>query len=1195
MARKMVPHDGNSAVAHVAHATNEVIAIYPITPSSPMGEISDAKSAAGVKNIWGTIPKVAELQSEGGAAGAVHGALSTGALTTTFTASQGLLLMIPNMYKIAGELTPTVFHIAARSLACQALSIFGDHSDVMACRQIGWAMLASTNVQETMDFALISQAATLESRVPFLHFFEGFRVSHELQKIEELTFDDMRAMLDQKAIDAHRARGLTPDRPEMRGTAQNPDVYFQGRETVNKYIDACPAIVQKCFDQFAKLTGRQYQLFDYIGDPNAEKVIVAMGSGCEVTHDVIECLNKKGSKLGLLKVRLYRPFDVAAFAKALPKTVKKIAVLDRTKEPGSLGEPLYEDVRTAVGEAMHLKLMNAYPVIVGGRFGLGSAEFTPGMVKAVYDNLDKGEPKNHFTVGIVDDVTGTSLSYDPAFTVGGDVYRAMFYGLGSDGTVGANKNTIKIIGDLTDNNTQGYFEYDSKKAGAVTVSHLRFGKIPIRRPYLISTADFLACHNFSFLEKIDMLKNLKPGGTFLLTSQHDKDTVWQYIPPMVQKQIIDKKIKLYVIDAIKIAEEIGLGARINTIMQVAFFKISKVIDDKLAIGAIKDAIKKTYGKKGEQVVDMNNKAVDRAQSEIFEVKVPAAVQGKVEEIKVVPNDAPKFVKEVTATIMKREGTELKVSQMPEDGTWPTATTQYEKRNIAVNIPAWNKDTCIQCGRCSLVCPHAAIRTKAYDPKYLKDAPKTFKSCDVKDVKMPGMKYTIQVAPEDCTGCGTCVFNCPAKAKEAIKMVPQEPLREAERENFSYFLSIPDTDPKLFDRNTVKGSQFVRPLFEFSGACAGCGETAYVKLLTQLFGDRAIIANATGCSSIYGGNLPTTPYCKRADGRGPAWSNSLFEDNAEFAYGMRLTVDKMNEYAKELAQGIVSSAGCGKELVGILQEILNASQTTQAEIEAQRERVAKVKPLLAGCTCTSCQELAKIADYFVKKSVWAVGGDGWAYDIGYGGLDHILATGANVKVLVLDTEVYSNTGGQASKSTPKGAVAQFAAGGKTMPKKDMALIAMSYGYIYVAKVAMGADQNQVVKAFVEAEAYDGPAIILAYASCIAHGIDMTKGLDEQKKAVISGHYPIMRFNPALKAQGKNPLSLDCKEPSITLADYEGTENRFNQLKKINPAAAQQLVEEAQKEAKCRYSLYKQLAGVNCAGEVPGVSVQTKENA
>ncbi|HRZ86886.1 MAG TPA: pyruvate:ferredoxin (flavodoxin) oxidoreductase [bacterium] len=1189
MARKMVPHDGNSAVAHVAHATNEVIAIYPITPSSPMGEISDVKSAAGQKNIWGTVPKVAELQSEGGAAGAVHGALATGALTTTFTASQGLLLMIPNMYKIAGELTPTVFHIAARSLACQGLSIFGDHSDVMACRQIGWAMLASTNVQEAMDFALVSQAATLESRVPFIHFFEGFRVSHELQKIEELTFDDMRSMLDQKAIDAHRSRGLSPDNPVMRGTAQNPDVYFQGRETVNKYIDACPAIVQKCFDRFAKLTGRQYHLFDYIGDPNAEKVVIAMGSGCEVAHDTIECLNKQGAKLGLLKVRLYRPFDVAAFAKALPKSVKKIAVLDRTKEPGSLGEPLYEDIRTAVGEAMHLKLMSSYPVIVGGRFGLGSAEFTPGMVKAVYDNLDKAEPKNHFTIGIVDDVTNTSLPYDDTFNVGGDVYRAMFYGLGSDGTVGANKNTIKIIGDLTDNKTQGYFEYDSKKAGAVTVSHLRFGKIPIRRPYLISSADFLACHNFSFLEKMDMLKNLKPGGIFLLTSQYDKNTVWQHIPAMVQKQIVDKKIKLFVIDAIKIAEEIGLGARINTIMQVAFFKISKVIDDKLAIGAIKDAIKKTYGKKGDKIVAMNNAAVDRGQSEVFEVKVPAAFTGKAEPIKAVSGDAPKFVKEVTATIMKREGTSLKVSQMPADGTWPTGTTQYEKRNIAVNIPVWNKDTCIQCGRCSLVCPHAAIRTKAYDAKYLSGAPKTFKSCDVKDKNMPGMKYTIQIAAEDCTGCGTCVFNCPAKAKEAIKMVHQEPLRDQERENFAYFLSIPDTDPKLFDRNTVKGSQFVKPLFEFSGACAGCGETAYVKLLTQLFGDRAIIANATGCSSIYGGNLPTTPYCKRADGRGPAWSNSLFEDNAEYAYGMRLTVDKMNEYARELAQGIVSSAGCGKDLTGLLQDILNAKQATQAEIEAQRERVAKAKTMLAGCTCVSCQELAKIADYFVKKSVWAVGGDGWAYDIGYGGLDHVLATGANVKILVLDTEVYSNTGGQASKSTPKGAVAQFAAGGKAMPKKDMALIAMSYGYVYVAKIAMGADQNQVVKAFVEAEAYDGPAIILAYASCIAHGIEMEKGLEEQKKAVISGHFPLLRFNPALRKEGKNPFILDSKEPTITIEEYESTENRFNQLKKIDPETAKQLALEAQKEAKFRFNMYKQLAAMNCADSVQGVAV------
>ena len=1154
-----------------------------------MGEISDLKSAKNVPNIWGTIPKVVEMQSEGGASGAVHGALTAGALTTTFTASQGLLLMLPNMYKIAGELLPTVFHIAARSIACQALSIFGDHSDVMACRQTGFAMLFATNVQETMDFALISQVATLESRIPFLHIFEGFRISHEIQKIEELTMDDIKSMIDQKMVDAHHKSGLSPDHPAIRGTSQNPDVYFQGRESVNKYHDACPEFVQKAFDKFALLTGREYRLFDYVGDPEAERIIIMMGSGAEVAHETVDYLNQKGEKVGVLKVRLFRPFDLNAFVNSLPKTATKIAVLDRTKEPGSIGEPLYEDIRTAIGEAMTLGMIksDSYPIIVGGRFGLGSAEFTPTMVKSIFEDLSLDDPKNHFTVGIDDDVTSTSLEVDNAFSIeSDDVYRAMFYGLGSDGTVGANKNTIKIIAEKTNNYTQGYFEYDSKKAGAVTVSHLRFGKHPIRSPYLITNANFLACHNTSFLEKFDMLHNLVDGGIFLLTSHHSKDEIWDCLPNRVKKQIVAKKIKFYAIDAIKIAEEVGLGARINTIMQVAFFKISKVIDDAVAIEAVKDAIKKTYGNKGEDIVNMNVAAVDRSLTEIHEIAVPDTCDCTVEEVEVVPSDAPDFVKGVTAKIIKRQGSLVKVSEMPADGTWPTATTQYEKRNIAVNIPLWNTETCIQCGRCSLVCPHAAIRMKVYDPKQLDKAPDTFKSTTPKAKEFVGMKYTLQVAPEDCTGCGTCVFFCPAKAKEAIKMTEQAPLRDQERDNFAFFMDIPDIDPKKLDIATVRGSQFLKPLFEFSGACAGCGETAYVKLLTQLFGDKALIGNATGCTSIYGGNLPTTPYCTRQDGYGPTWSNSLFEDNAEFAFGMRLTVDKFNEYARELAQKIIDSKEeCAGDLKSVLKEILAAPQKTYVEIEDQRVLVKKAKDLLSACKCGVCPELLKIADYLVKKSVWALGGDGWAYDIGYGGLDHVLASGENINVLVLDTEVYSNTGGQSSKATPKGAVAQFAASGKPTAKKDLALMAMSYGYVYVAKIAMGADPNQVVKAFIEAEQYDGPSLIIAYSTCIAHGINMEHGLDEQKKAVACGHFPIMRFNPELSVEGKNPLTIDSKKPTIEFSEYAGGENRFRVLKKTHPEAFEKYLKEEQVDVTRRYAMYKQLSELNCNAEEP----------
>lgn len=1183
MSRKMVPHSGNSAVSHVAHAINEVIAIYPITPSSDMGEIADQKSADGEKNIWGTVPTVVEMQSEGGAAGACHGSLTTGALTTTFTASQGLLLMIPDMFKIAGEHCPAVFHVSARAIATHALSIFGDHSDVMAARTTGWAMLSSASIQEAMDFALIAQASSLEARVPFIHFFEGFRISHEIQKVEELTFDDMREMIDEKYVHAHRERGMNPENPVIRGTSQNPDIFFTCREAGNKYYNATPGIVQKYMDKFAELTGRQYHLYDYHGDPEAERIVVIMGSGGETVQETVDYLNKKeNAKLGVLKVRLFRPFDVKAFAEALPKTVKSIVCLDRTKEPGAIGEPLYEDVRTAIGEAMQNGWFKfeGYPKIIGGRYGLGSAEFNPAMVKAVFDNLAKDEPKNHFTVGINDDVTGSSLDYDPSFHTEEKMFQGMFYGLGSDGTVGANKNSIKIIGENTDNYAQGYFVYDSKKAGAVTVSHVRFGENLIQKPYLIEKADFVACHNFSFLEKYDMLKHIKENGTFLLTSQYKKDEVWDHIPARVQKQIIDKKVNFYIIDAIDIAEAIGLGARINMIMQTAFFKISDIMPEEKAVKAIKNAIQKTYGKKGEKIVEMNYKAVEAALKNIEKVDYPDKVTGSG-IADVVPEDAPEFVRETTAKLMSGRGDEVKVSEVPDDGTWPTATTQYEKRNIAVNIPVWNPETCIQCGKCTMVCPHATIRAKVYKEDMLKEAPETFKHAAPKPSKgLEGYAYTLQVAPEDCTGCGTCVEYCPVKAKGAISMQPQTPLRESEAGNYKFFLDLPEPDPELYNRNTMKGLQYVKPLFEYSGACAGCGETAYVKMMTQLFGDRAIIANATGCSSIYGGNLPTTPYCIRPDGCGPTWNNSLFEDNAEVAYGMRLTMDKLNEYALELADRVIANDECQTEVKELLSQIKSADQSSQAGIEQQRKRVAKLKEMLKNCKGPLGKELSTVADYFIKKSVWALGGDGWAYDIGYGGLDHVLAQGRNINVLVLDTEVYSNTGGQASKSTPMGAVAKFAAAGKPVGKKDLGLMAMSYGYVYVAKVAIGADPSQTVKAFLEAEAYDGPSIIIAYTHCIAHGYNLIKGLDEQKKAVASGHWPLFRYNPDLHSQGKNPLQLDSKEPTLPLADYIYNENRYRMLKKSNPERAQLLLDKAQEITMRHYNLYKYLANSEC---------------
>lgn len=1188
MSRRMVTVDGCTACAHVVHATNEIITIYPITPSSPIAEICDAKSAAGQVNIWGSVPMVSQMQSESGVAGSVHGSLTTGALTTTISASQGLLLIMPNMYKIAGELTPTVFHVTARALACQGLSIFGDHSDVMAVRATGFALLCSQDVQEAMDFALIAQAAALESRIPFVHFFDGFRTSHEVQKIEELTFDDMRAVIDDSQVIAHRMRGLMPDRPSLRGTAQNPDVYFQGRETVNKFYNATPAIVQKIMDKFAKVVGRQYKLFDYYGHPEAERVIVIMGSGGETALSTINALNAKGEKIGLLQVRLFRPFDTDAFAQALPASVKSIAVLDRTKEPGAIGEPLYLDVRTAVGEAMEngTARFKTYPKIVGGRYGLGSKEFTPAMVKAVLDNLSGAKPKNHFTVGINDDVAGTSLAYDESFTVEGKgAYRAMFYGLGADGTVGANKNTIKIIGSETDNYAQGYFVYDSKKSGSITTSHLRFGKEKILNPYLLSKADFIACHNPTFLEKYDMLSRAEKGATFLLTTSHPKDKVWDSLPAEVQEQLIGKGMKFYIIDAMSLAEEIGLGARINMIMQTAFFIISGIIPKEEAIRAIKAEIKKTYMKKGEKVVEMNYAAVDKALQNIVEVAVPGKVTSTMHMRPAVPADAPDFVKQVTAKIIAGKGDELPVSAMPADGTWPTATTQYEKRNIGIHIPVWEPDACIQCGQCSFVCPHATIRIKAYDPTLLKSAPSGFKSVDAKGKELEGLKFTVQVAPEDCTGCGSCVFVCPGFRKDAegkkvpnfkaINMHTQEPLRAAEVENYKFFLGLPETDPSRYNITSLKGSQFVKPLFEYSGACAGCGETPYLKLLTQLFGDRLLIANATGCSSIYGGNLPTTPYAKRADGRGPAWGNSLFEDNAEFGMGMRLTVDKFSSQALELIDKLAQSPSYSgaREL---FESIKKGDQTTQAGIEKQRSRVDELKSRLQKDSSPEAKSLLSLADYLVKKSVWAVGGDGWAYDIGYGGLDQVLASGKNINILVLDTEVYSNTGGQMSKSTPLAATAQFAAGGKRTPKKNMGLIMATYGNVYVAQIAFGANPAQAVKAFSEAEAYDGSSLIIAYSTCIAQGIDMSKGIDEQKKAVACGHWPLYRYNPQLEAQGKSPLVIDSKEPTISFEEYAYSENRYRALKASKPELAAELMKQAEADVKRRWQYLKHMA-------------------
>jgi pyruvate-ferredoxin/flavodoxin oxidoreductase len=1049
-------------------------------------------------------------------------------------------------------------------------------------------LISSGSIQEVMDFALIAQSSALESRVPFLHFFDGFRTSHEIQKVEEVPYDVMKAMIPEEFVQAHRRRALDPEHPSIRGTSQNPDVFFAARETVNKYYNAAPGIVQKYMDQFAKHTGRQYNLFDYVGPQDAERVIVMMGSSAGSTEETVEYLNRSGAKVGLVKVRLFRPFSIKDFVSVLPETTKAIAALDMTKEPGAEGEPLYKDVQSAIieAEADDMLPMKSIPRVVGGRYGLGLSQhgFTPAMAKSVFDNIESSKPKNHFTVGILDDVTDSNLEWDEDFTTEDDeLHTAVFFGLGSDGTVGANKNSIKIIGEATDNYAQGYFVYDSKKAGATTVSHLRFGKKPIKGTYLIQKANFLACHKFAFIEKIDMLKYAEKGGTFLLAAPYGKDEIWNHIPKEVQQQIIDKELDFYVIDALKIADEMGMGSRINVIMQTAFFKISGVLPEDEAVELIKKAIKKTYGRKGQDVVDRNIATIDVALNSIEKVDYPKTADSNLRMIPPVPETAPEFVREVTGEIIGGRGHLLPTSKLPEDGTYPTGTTQYEKRNIAEEIPVWLPEVCIQCGDCSAVCPHATIRLKAYDPKHLEKAPETFKSTAAKGKDLSDMKFTIQVAPEDCTGCGACVEICPATEKKdgektgrkAINMEAQPPLRDQETENWEFFKKIPNTDPKLLKINTTKGSQMLEPLFEFSGACAGCGETPYVKLMSQLFGDRAVIANATGCSSIYGGNLPTTPYTKRADGRGPAWSNSLFEDAAEFGFGMRLTADKLAQYALELVDRAIEDGDTGVD-AGVLQKIKSNPQSTTEEIEQQRAWVESMKKALEQSSAQYAKELLSAADYLVKKSVWILGGDGWAYDIGYGGLDHVIAQGRNVNILVLDTEVYSNTGGQMSKATPIGAIAKFAASGKAIRKKDLGLMAMSYGYVYVAKVAMGYNRIQTIKAFLEAEAYDGPSIILAYSHCIAHGIDMSKGMNQQKAAVTSGMWPLYRYNPMLEADDKNPFQLDSREPSTDIEDYMYNEIRYRSLRQTRPERAQQLLEESRKNVTRQWEKYKQLS-------------------
>ena len=1173
---KMATLDGNEAVASVAYRTNEVISIYPITPSSPMGEISDEWSVAKRPNIWGSVPQVVEMQSEGGAAGGVHGALQAGALTTTFTSSQGLLLMIPNMYKIAGELTSFCMHVAARTIATHALSIFGDHSDVMACRQTGFAMLASGSVQEAHDMACIAQAATLRTRIPFLHFFDGFRTSHEMAKIRLLDDENLMTMIDPDLVRAHRGRALTPDRPVLRGSAQNPDVFFQAREACNIYYEMAPRLVQETMDAFARLTSRAYRLFDYVGHPQARRVIVIMGSGAETAQETVEWMAARGEEVGLIKVRLYRPFDAESFAAVLPAAARSVAVLDRTKEAGAVGEPLYLDVVSALGETRNGAAADVR--VIGGRYGLSSKEFTPAMVKAVFDELGREKPRRHFTVGITDDVTRLSLDVDPSFeTESPETLRALFYGLGSDGTVGANKNSVKIIGEETDAWAQGYFVYDSKKAGAITISHLRFGPKPIRSAYLIRQAGFVGVHQEVFLERYDVLASAAPGAVLLLNVPWRASDAWDRLPREVQEQILEKKIKPYVIDAYKVAGEAGLGRRINTVMQTCFFAISGVLPRDEAVRKIKEYIEGSYGKKGGELVRRNFAAVDGSLAHLHPVPVPAGATSPVRRPPSVPPEAPDFVKRVTAVMLAGQGDLLPVSAFPVDGTWPTGTSRWEKRNIATDIPVWDAAICIQCNKCAMVCPHAAIRAKVYPASALDGAPASFKFMDYKGHEFEGSKYTIQVAPEDCTGCTLCVMVCPAKDKsnvkhKAIDMAPQPPLRAPEKINYEFFLGLPEAD-RADVKMDVKGTQFLEPLFEYSGACAGCGETSYVKLLTQLFGDRALIANATGCSSIYGGNLPTTPFTKNREGRGPAWSNSLFEDNAEFGLGMRLAVDSLSEQAWALVAR--TSSLIGEDLAA---EILGAERTGETAIAAQRRRVEKLRGRLAAATDPDAVKLCELADYLVTKSVWIVGGDGWAYDIGYGGLDHILAMGRNVNILVLDTEVYSNTGGQASKATPMGATAKFASAGKSSPKKDLGLLAMAHPGVYVARVAFGAKDSQTVRAFIEAEAHPGPSLILAYSPCIAHGYDLAFGANQQKLAVDSGYWPLYRFDPRSAAAGKSPLHLDSPPPRIKLTEFTGNELRYRMVEQRDPARYRLLMEAAQKEVSQRYALHQRLASV-----------------
>ena len=1169
--------DGNEATAYTAYRVNEVCAIYPITPSSNMAEFADEWAARGIQNIWGTVPEVIEMQSEGGAAGTVHGALQTGSLTTTFTASQGLMLMLPNMYKIAGELTPTVFHIAARSLAAQGLSIFGDHQDVMAARATGFAMLSSASVQEAHDFALISQAATLRSRIPFLHFFDGFRTSHEVNKVELLSNSQIREMISEEGVFEHRQRAMNPDRPFVRGTAQNPDVYFQGRETVNPFYQATPGIVASVMEQFEAVTGRKYGLVEYFGDSQAERVIIIMGSGGETATETALALNQQGEKTGVLQIRLYRPFPESHFLDALPATVRTIAVMDRTKEPGASAEPLFQDVMSVLVMALQKGKISRLPQLCGGRYGLSSKEFTPAMVKAVFDELKKADHKTQFTIGINDDVSFMSLDYDPSFTLDESRWtQAMFFGLGADGTVGANKNSIKIIGENTPLFAQGYFVYDSKKSGARTVSHLRFGPRPIRAPYLLNQADFIACHQFNFTRKVEMLHRAKTGATFLLNSPFPPEMVWDQLPANMQQAIIEKKLRFFVIDATAVARDNGMGSRINTIMQTCFFALSGVLPREEAIAQIKGAIEKTYKKKGKSVVEKNFQAVDATLDHLFEVKVPARVTSQTSLGAVVPDGAPPFVKEVTAMMMADRGDELPVSKMPVDGTFPSGTTQWEKRNISDLVATWEPDLCIQCGNCAFVCPHSVIRAKFFNEGFLEEAPEGFKSAPINARGFPETKYALQVYLEDCTGCEICVEACPAtdphdRTRKAINMGDKAPVLEQERQNIGFFDALPWNDRDKVNFSIVHGAQFLEPLFEFSGACAGCGETPYIKLLTQLFGDRLLVANATGCSSIFGGNLPTTPWTSNKEGRGPSWSNSLFEDNAEFGLGMRITADKQMEYAGQLLARLAPKIG--QDLVDAL---MGSPQVNESEILGQHAKVEELLKRLKHIEDPEARQLESVAGQLVRRSVWLVGGDGWAYDIGYGGLDHVLATGRNINVLVLDTEVYSNTGGQMSKATPTAASAKFAAAGKRVGKKDLAMQAISYGNVYVARVAFGANPQQTLLAIREAEAYNGPSLILAYSHCIAHGINMKEGLDQQRRAVDSAYWPLLRYNPELRKKDKNPFILDSPRPTAALKDYAYREMRYRQLTLTNPVEAEELMKLAQELVNLRWKSYEEMA-------------------